>query len=63
MRYLDDIFAVFEKDVRFQPFLDQINGQHPNIKFTIEERVDNVLSFLDTEIRIIGDEFESCVYR
>ena len=63
VRYVDDIFAVFEKDVQFQPFLEQINSQHPNIKFTIEESVDNVLAFLDTEIRIIGDEFESCVYR
>ena len=63
MRYVDEIFAVFEKDLRFQPFLEQINSQYPNIKFTIEESVDNVLSFLDTEIRIIGDEFESCVYR
>ena len=51
VRYVDDIFAVFEKDVQFQSFLEQINSQHPNVKFKIEESVDNVLAFLETEIR------------
>ena len=53
--YVDDIFA--------QHFLEQINGHHPNIKFTIKETLNNVLSLLDTEIRIIGDQFQSGVYR
>ena len=63
VRYVDDIFAVFDKNVKFQPFLDHINHQHGNIKFTVEESVNNVLAFLDTSICIKGNNFESCVYR
>ena len=61
VRYVDDIFAVFDKNVKFQPFLDHINHQHGNIKFTVEESVNNVLAFLDTSICIKGNNFESCV--
>ena len=61
VRYVDDIFAVFDKNVKFQPFLDHINHQHGNI--TVEESVNNVLAFLDTSICIKGNNFESCVYR
>ena len=39
VRYVDDIFAVFDKDLRFQPFLNHINNQHANIKFTVEESI------------------------
>ena len=63
VRYVDDIFAVFDKNVCFKPFLDHINCQHPNIKFTVEESIGNVLPFLDTNISIVGDNFDSCVYR
>ena len=63
VRYVDDVFAVFDKNVPFQSFLDHINNQHPNIKFTVEKSINNSLPFLNTKIQIIGDEFESCVYR
>ena len=62
LRYVDDIFAVFDKDVPCDNFLDYINKQHPNIKFTVEKTV-NSLPFLNTEIHITGDNFESWVYR
>ena len=45
MRYIDDIFAVFDKYLVFQPFLDHINNQSANIKFNTEECENNVLSF------------------
>ena len=63
VRYVDDIFAVFGKNESFQPFLHHINSQHPNIKFTVEESVNNILPFLDTCIELKGDYFESFVYR
>ena len=63
IRYVDDIFAVFDKNTSFQPFLDHINHQHPNIKFTVEKNINNVLPFLNTRIEIVGDHFESCIYR
>ena len=62
IRYVDDIFAVFDKNVPCEMFLDHINNQHPNIKFTVEKSI-NSLSFLDTEIKISGDNFESWTYR
>ena len=62
IRYVDDIFAVFDKDAQFEPFLDHINSQHPNIKFTVEKSIDS-LPFLNTEIKIVGDSFESIIYR
>ena len=63
VRYVDDIYAVFHENVSFNNFLNHINSQHPNIKFTVEESNNNVLSFLDTQISLVGDRFESCVFR
>ena len=63
VRYVDDIFAVFGENESFQPFLHYINSQHPIIKFTVEERFNNILPFLDTCIELKGDYFESFVYR
>ena len=63
VRYVDDIFAVFDKNVNFQLYLDHIDHQHSNIKFAVEESVNNVLAFLDTSIRIKGKNLESFVYR
>ena len=63
VRYVDDIYAIFDKDVHFQSFFNHINNQHPNIKFTVEESENNVLAFLDTQISIKDDEFQSCVFR
>ena len=34
-----------------------------NIKFPVEKRDNNNLSFLDTHIRLIVDRFEFCVFR
>lgn len=63
IRYVDDIFAVFDNSVSCEDFLNHINNQHKNIKFTIEKSIDNVLPFLDTRVEIVGDSFESCVFR
>ena len=34
--YVDDIFAVFETNESCLKFLDILNSQHKNIKFTVE---------------------------
>ena len=62
MRYVDDIFAVFDKHSSSETFLDHLNKQHKNMRFTLEKST-NSLPFLDTEIEIIDDKFESWVYR
>jgi hypothetical protein len=63
VRYVDDIFAVFDKNIPYEKFLEHINNQHPNIKFTVEKSINNVLPFLNTEIKLTGDNFESSVFR
>ena len=46
-RYVDDIFAVFNKEHEANDFFEYLNIQHPNIKFTIENIKDNKIVFLD----------------
>ena len=62
LRYVDDIFAVFPSDTDFMKFLDILNSQHKNLKFTFELG-NSTLAFLDTNISIVNADFESWVYR
>ena len=45
-RFVDDVIAVVKKDGG-QPLLEHLNGQHPRIKFTMEEEKDGSLPFMD----------------
>ena len=47
-RYVDDIFCMFSNEKDSEDFLDYINSQHGNIRFTIEKEAEGKLSFLDT---------------
>ena len=40
-RYVDDIFCLFICETDAERFLNIINWQHPNIKFTIEKEKNN----------------------
>jgi len=62
LRFIDDIFAVFDHNFNCNEFLDILNRQHKSIKFTVEKGGSN-LSFLDTEIRLDGTNFNSCIWR
>ena len=53
-RYVDDIFCLFENEHQAQTFLDFLNIQHPNLKFTIE--------FLDV-LNTRSDRLTTTVYR
>ena len=61
VRYVDDIFCVFNAD--FHSFLAKLNSLHPNLRFTYELWSDGRLPFLDVEISITNGNFESWVYR
>ena len=62
LRYIDDIFAIFDNDQSCTKFLEKLNTQHPNIKFTLEQ-AKNTIPFLDVEIKINLDKFDTCTWR
>ena len=47
---MDDTFCLFHSEQDAIAFLDYINSQHPNIRFTMEKEIDHVLPFLDVLI-------------
>ena len=44
-RYVDDIICLFDTEEQAEEFLNYLNDQHPNIKFTMEKQENNSLSF------------------
>ena len=60
LRYVDDIFAIFDDQQACSLFFQQINAQHPDIKFTVEHST-NTLSFLDVEIKVNDNMFGTWV--
>ena len=62
-RYVDDVFCLFNNENDANEFLDYLNKQHPNIKFTAEPELNGVLPFLDISIeKGNGGGFETSVY-
>ena len=49
-RYVDDIFCLFNNEEEAHMFLEYLNKQHPNIKFTPEPKNNGKLPFLDINI-------------
>ena len=62
LRYVDNIFAVFDNDEKCSKFLDLLNTQHKNIKFTMEHLLETI-PFLDVEIKINDTGIETWVYK
>ena len=46
-RYMDDTLALFENESQAQKFLQYLNNQHDNMKFTCEIEENDCISFLD----------------
>ena len=64
MRYVDDIFAVFPKDISHIPFLEHLNHLHENLKFTVEEsQPESPFPFLNVSIKINGENADTWVFR
>ena len=61
-RYVDDIFAVFDKSDHCTKFFDLFNSQHNNVKFTVEFPSDTI-PFLDVKIRLNETGIDTWVYR
>ena len=62
-RYVDDTFCLFRNRDHVYSFLEYINRQHPNIKFTYELETDNALPFLDVLVNNDKDVFSTSLYR
>ncbi len=64
LRYVDDIFCVFDDSAHVNEFLNFLNSYHNNLKFTVEESINHSLSFLDCLVRKNSDcSFSTTVYR
>ena len=46
-RYVDDTFWLFLSEQDAIAFLDYINRQFPNLRFTMDKEIDHVSPFLD----------------
>ena len=62
-RYVDDIFCLFKCEADAEHFLNFLNRQHPNIKFTIENEKGNQLPFLDILNDSSSNKLVTSVYR
>ena len=52
----------FKVKVLVQKFLNVLNAQHKDIKFTIEKAT-NTLNFLDVEIKMNDTAYDTCIWR
>ena len=62
-RRIDDTFLLFDTSQNPKHFLDYLNKQHKNIKFTFETENNNSIPFLDINITKCQDHFETSVFR
>jgi hypothetical protein len=62
-RYMYDTFLLFTNKHQTTPFLNFLNNQLPNIKFTKEEEVNNALPFLDMLITKTSTNHNINIYR
>ena len=61
-RYVDYIFVTFNSYSQVLKFVDYMNHQHPNIKFTFEVEK-NIFSFLDVKICRENNKLTTSVFR
>ena len=62
-RYVDDTFILFSDPSHIPLFLNYLNSQHINIKFTCENEAENQPNFLDVTVHRKDNKFETSVYR
>ena len=62
LRYINDVYAVFQSKSSCSKFLNVLNSQRKNIKFTMEKAT-STLNFLDVEIKMNDIEYDTCMWR
>ena len=64
LRYIDDIYCVFDTESNSLEFLQMLNLQHATIKFTIEKEANSKsLTFLDLQNQLTDKGYDTCVWR
>ena len=63
VRYVDDVFAIFNSSSDVQLFLNVLLNLHLNLRFTCEEASGLSLPFLEVKLTICDEEFNIRVYR
>ena len=62
-RYVEDTFTILDRD-RVDSFLQHLNSQQPNIRFTMEAENDSKIAFLDASVSREPDgRLTTSVYR
>ena len=62
-RYVDDLLIIFSHQSHAPLFLEYLNKQHNNIKFTLETETNNSLPFLDILITHKDNTFTTSIHR
>jgi hypothetical protein len=63
-KYVDDIFLLYDQTkITPQTILEQFNIQHKDLKFTINEEMDNQITCLDLNLTNKWGQIEMEVYR
>ena len=62
-RYVDDTFAVFNKEDKCNKFFFHLNSLHPLLRFTFEKECNWTLPFLDVLVEKNDHEFVTSIYR
>ena len=62
-RYVDDTFILFKSQSHIAKFLNYLNQQHTQIKFTHKVEIDNKLSFLDVLVCKNNRGFTTSLFR
>jgi hypothetical protein len=63
-RYVCDIFIICNQTkITPQPVLEQFNGQHRDLQFTINEEMDNQIAYPDLNLVNKQGQLEMEVYR
>ena len=63
LRYVDDVWAILDKEANHLDLLNEINSLSPTIKFTVETEQDGELPFLDCLVRNSEGSFQFNIYR
>ena len=60
LRYVDDVFAIFDDNLSITKFLNLLNKQHSNMQFTMKKSM-QALPFLDIHVQIREKELNLSV--